>query len=153
MIHEELPDQPLYFCARDIFKVVHCTPIPAKQLISALRRAGYKCSGSHCEQESYKTDASFDVIWDIIRCWIKRHPISEQRATYPKTSVILGKEPSFQADFAVLPEVETESRVAKHLRFPKYDHSGPMARPKQPPNRDRSVDQSESGDGTKRPRL
>jgi N2,N2-dimethylguanosine tRNA methyltransferase len=37
---------------------------------SALKHAGYRFSMSHCEPESYKTDAPFDVIWDIIKCWV-----------------------------------------------------------------------------------
>ncbi|GAU89473.1 hypothetical protein RvY_02021 [Ramazzottius varieornatus] len=133
MIQEELPDQPFYIQSKDIFKVVHCLPIPSRNFFSALHHAGYKYSPTHCELDSIKTNAPFDVVWDIIRCWVKQNPIAENRRSEPKIARILGPEPKIQANFTLHPDADFGSRKNKMLRFPTAGVKGPMARPKRLP--------------------
>lgn len=38
---------------------------------SALLNAGYKVSFSHANKTSIKTNASNDIIWDVVRAWEK----------------------------------------------------------------------------------
>lgn len=40
--------------------------------------AGYRASGSHANPLAVKTDAPFNVIWDILRCWVQEHPVKPQ---------------------------------------------------------------------------
>ncbi|XP_055345995.1 tRNA (guanine(26)-N(2))-dimethyltransferase-like [Paramacrobiotus metropolitanus] len=130
MVQEEMPDRPLYYVAKDMFKVVHCNPIPSKQLLSAILHAGYTFSLSHCERESLKTNAPKQVMWDIIRCWVQKHPVSAERMEDAKISRILSKTPSITANFAPRPDADFESRRKKVLRFPELSQKGPMAKPK-----------------------
>lgn len=41
-------------------------------------RAGYRVSSSHASALGVKTDAPMSVIWDIMRCWVKDHPVKPQ---------------------------------------------------------------------------
>jgi hypothetical protein len=36
-----------------------------------------RVSGSHANPQAIKTDAPPSVIWDIMRCWIKDHPVKQ----------------------------------------------------------------------------
>jgi tRNA (guanine26-N2/guanine27-N2)-dimethyltransferase len=83
----------------DICKTVHCTPPKAATFRSALINAGYRVSGSHANPLAVKTDAPPSVIWDILRCWIKDHPI---KPVDPNSYAgkLLAKEPQLQANFA-----------------------------------------------------
>ena len=62
---------------------------------SAVMNAKYRVSGSHVTPLGIKTDAPMEVIWDIMRCWVKNHPVKAQSPEHPG-SVILSKEPSLQ---------------------------------------------------------
>ena len=35
-------------------------------------------SGTHCNPLAVKTDAPWDVIWDIMRAWVADHPVKPQ---------------------------------------------------------------------------
>lgn len=43
---------------------------------SAILNAGYKVSGSHCAPQAVKTDAPSNVMWDLVRGWIKKQPVT-----------------------------------------------------------------------------
>ena len=40
--------------------------------------ANYKISYSHCNRNSIKTDAPVLALWDILKQWIKDHPVNEK---------------------------------------------------------------------------
>ena len=40
-----------------------------------------RVSSSHANPLAVKTDAPCSVIWDILRCWVKLHPISMNKVT------------------------------------------------------------------------
>ena len=33
-------------------------------------------SGSHCEKGALKTNAPPSAVWDVLRCWERKHPVS-----------------------------------------------------------------------------
>jgi tRNA (guanine26-N2/guanine27-N2)-dimethyltransferase len=76
-----------------------------------------------------KTDAPMEVIWDIMRCWVKNHPIKAQSPEQPG-SVILSKEPSHEVDFSrhigSLSKAQAK-KVARFLPNPEK-HWGPKLR-------------------------
>ena len=37
--------------------------------------AGYRVSSTHANPLGTKTDAPFEVVWDIMRAWVKDHPV------------------------------------------------------------------------------
>ena len=49
--------------------------------------AGYRVSSTHANPLGIKTDAPFNVIWDIIRCWVQDHPVKGHDAdSYGKSA-------------------------------------------------------------------
>ena len=95
---EELPDTPLYFNLHDVCKTLRTTPMRAETLRSALINGGYRVSGTHCTPLGLKTDAPWDVIWDIMRCWVADHPV--KAAPGSNAEKILSKAPQHKANFS-----------------------------------------------------
>ncbi|TDG49477.1 hypothetical protein AWZ03_004160 [Drosophila navojoa] len=79
MVREELPDVPLYYTPDKLCCVLKLEIVPMLKMRSALLHAGYRVSYSHANKNSLKTDAPASVLWDLLRCWSKRHPVREDR--------------------------------------------------------------------------
>lgn len=131
MLKEELQDIPLYFVTDAICGIVHCQPMSLIQIRSAILNGGYRVSLSHAAQNSIKTDAPHDFVWDIIRTWVKSHPIKASRLM--ESSIIrtlLEKECTYQVSFEPHPEANPKSRTEKLLRFQENPekHWGPKSR-------------------------
>ncbi|KAL1452933.1 hypothetical protein WDU94_007116 [Cyamophila willieti] len=109
VILEEIKDIPLYYTLTNLCSVLHCEVIPMQDFRSALLHAGYKVSLSHCAKNSFKTNASMTVVWDILRCWVKLHPIAEKRLEDTTVRNLLSKQPAFEANFAYHPESISDS--------------------------------------------
>jgi tRNA (guanine26-N2/guanine27-N2)-dimethyltransferase len=114
-------------------RTVRCTPPRAEQLRSAIINAGFRVSGSHANPLALKTDAPPKVVWDIIRCWVKLHPIKPPEPnSYP--AAILSKEVETEADFKKAAGAVPESVKAGVKRFvqnpafwgPKARHGRPL---------------------------
>lgn len=45
---------------------------------AALINAGFRVSHQHKEPRAIKTDAPPEVVWDIMRCWVKKHPVGDR---------------------------------------------------------------------------
>lgn len=128
-ISEELPDIPLFLSLHNLCATLKCTSPSAVIFRSAVINAGYRISGTHVNPLGLKTDAPMDVIWDIMRCWVKSHPVKEQPSDQPG-SVILAKEPAFQANFARAVASLSKAQAKKVARFlPNPErHWGPKLR-------------------------
>ncbi|XP_057522092.1 tRNA (guanine(26)-N(2))-dimethyltransferase 1-like [Amaranthus tricolor] len=128
-ISEELPDVPLFLSLHNLGGTLKCTSPSAVIFKSAVLNAGYRISGTHTSPLGLKTDAPMSVIWDIMRCWVKNHPIKPQPSDQSGT-VILSKEPELQANFtravASLSQAQTK-KVARFLPNPER-HWGPKVR-------------------------
>lgn len=123
-VMEELPDVPLFVNPHDLSGTLKCVS-PSNQLFfNALGNAGYRSSGCHISPLALKTDAPMDVIWDIMRCWVKLHPIKAQ-PDETIGSIILSKEPVLQANFT-----RAAKRKERTKRFPlnPEDNWGPKSR-------------------------
>ncbi|XP_002736321.2 tRNA (guanine(26)-N(2))-dimethyltransferase-like [Saccoglossus kowalevskii] len=133
VVSEELPDCPLYYIVGKMCNVLHCSCPSLIQLRSAILHAGYEVSLSHASPEAIKTSAPSDVIWDIMRAWVKLHPVKQERLKEgnPATK-ILSKEPSIEVSFTTLPSANPRSRKFKLVRFPENPQKywGPKARAK-----------------------
>lgn len=114
-------------------RTVRCTPPPAEQLRSAIINAGFRVSGSHACPLALKTDAPPKVVWDIIRSWVKLHPIkAPEPGSYPAN--ILSKPVETEADFRKAAGAIPESVKAGVKRFvqnpafwgPKARHGRPL---------------------------
>jgi len=78
---------------------------------SALVRAGYRVSLSHCEPMSLKTDGPPHILWDIMRTWHSLHPAAlDKFSDSSPAKKILSVPPSVTIDFTPLSEKELKSR-------------------------------------------
>lgn len=128
-ISEELPDVPLFLSLHNLCATLKCTSPSAVIFRSAVINAGYRISGTHVNPLGLKSDAPMDVIWDIMRCWVKNHPVKAQPPDQAG-SVILAKEPVLQANFARAVASLSKAQAKKVARFlPNPErHWGPKLR-------------------------
>lgn len=68
---QELPDVPLFLSLHNLCATLKCTSPSAVIFRSAVINAGYRISGTHVNPLGLKSDAPMDVIWDIMRCWVR----------------------------------------------------------------------------------
>jgi tRNA (guanine26-N2/guanine27-N2)-dimethyltransferase len=128
-VSEELPDIPLFVSLHNLCATLKCTSPSAVMFRSAVINAGYRISGTHVNPLGLKSDAPMNVIWDIMRCWVKNHPVKAQPDDQAGT-VILAKEPVLQANFArafaSLSKAQSK-KIARFLPNPE-SHWGPKLR-------------------------
>lgn len=126
-VSEELNDVPLFYTLPDMCSTLHCNSPRMIDLQSALVNAGYRVSQQHKEPQAVKTDAPDDVVWDIMRCWVKKHPVSDKRKKKSPGQAILGQEPKIEADFTV-PSALWRKKSATRYQMNPEPHWGPKAR-------------------------
>ncbi|TMW57134.1 hypothetical protein Poli38472_003059 [Pythium oligandrum] len=128
-LSEELVDAPLHYTLPGLCKTLHCSNPRMDQLQGAIRHAGYEASQTHKVPDAIKTTAPNHVIWDIMRCWVKKHPLNKKREGQETPgSRILAKEPQLEANFSSKrPSVHEKPKA---LRFPQNPEPnwGPKAR-------------------------
>ncbi|XP_050079011.1 probable tRNA (guanine(26)-N(2))-dimethyltransferase [Anopheles maculipalpis] len=132
VIREELHDVPLYYALDRMCGILKLESIGMLSLRSALLHAGYRVSYSHASRTSIKTDAPISVLWDILRCWHRLHPVKAERFLegVPLTA-ILSKQPSQEYNIeAIHPDANPPSRKESLSRFPENPtaHWGPGTR-------------------------
>ncbi|XP_072980015.1 tRNA (guanine(26)-N(2))-dimethyltransferase 2-like isoform X3 [Typha angustifolia] len=115
-VSEELPDAPLFVSLHNLCATLKCACPTIAMLRSAVINAGYRISGTHVNPLGLKSDAPMNVIWDIMRCWVKIHPVKSREANQ-SGSVILSKEPIVQANFSEAVERLRKRQAKKAPRF------------------------------------
>ncbi|XP_053868607.1 tRNA (guanine(26)-N(2))-dimethyltransferase [Malaclemys terrapin pileata] len=133
MVTEELSDVPLYYTLDCLSSTIHCNTPSLLQFRSALLHAGYRVSLSHACKNAIKTDAPPSVLWDIMRCWERLHPVKRERLLDTSPAFhILSVEPTLQASFTVREDANPKSRKQGLKRFQENPEAywGPKARAK-----------------------
>uniref|UniRef100_A0A674H9A2 tRNA (guanine(26)-N(2))-dimethyltransferase n=1 Tax=Taeniopygia guttata TaxID=59729 RepID=A0A674H9A2_TAEGU len=133
VIAEELSDVPLYYTLDGLSSTIRSNTPSLLQLRSALLHAGFRVSLSHACRNAVKTDAPPAVLWDIMRCWAKLHPVKWERLPDSSPAArILAVEPTLQASFALHEDANPSSRKRGLKRFPENPEAfwGPKARAK-----------------------
>ncbi|NXO73628.1 TRM1 dimethyltransferase, partial [Phainopepla nitens] len=133
VIAEELSDVPLYYTLDGLSSTIRSNTPSLLQLRSALLHAGFRVSLSHACRNAVKTDAPPAVLWDIMRCWAKLHPVKRERLQDSSPAArILSVEPTLQASFALHEDANPSSRKRGLKRFPENPEAfwGPKARAK-----------------------
>lgn len=75
---EVVDRHPFFFNASAVSKVIHCIAPSDLQIRGAIRHLGYRAVRSHCQPGSIKTNAPWDVLWEIMREWVRqKQPIRE----------------------------------------------------------------------------
>ncbi|XP_067416599.1 tRNA (guanine(26)-N(2))-dimethyltransferase isoform X2 [Emydura macquarii macquarii] len=131
MVTEELSDVPLYYTLDSLSSTIHCNTPSLLQFRSALLHAGHRVSLSHACKNAIKTDAPPSVLWDIMRCWERIHPVKRERLTDTSPAFhILSVEPTLQACFAIREDANPRSRKQGLKRFQENPEAywGPKAR-------------------------
>ncbi|KAI9205119.1 N2,N2-dimethylguanosine tRNA methyltransferase [Polychytrium aggregatum] len=132
VISEEL-ETPFYYSLSSLSGSLRCTSPPLLTVFSALLHKGYKVSVSHACSGSIKTNAPTSVVWDVMRGWVKFHPVKTKSGEEQSVSAkLLAVEPSFEANFEPHPEMEAPSRKIKLVRYQvnPTKNWGPKARAK-----------------------
>ncbi|XP_065648108.1 tRNA (guanine(26)-N(2))-dimethyltransferase isoform X2 [Hydra vulgaris] len=120
VVLEELPDHPLYLVIDHLCNVLHSTTPSHAQFRSAVIHAGYEISSTHANQAGLKTSAPVSVIWDILRSWVKLHPVNQKKiSSNSPASVILSKESKRTANFEIIQTAVPQSKMMKLLRYPE----------------------------------
>jgi tRNA (guanine26-N2/guanine27-N2)-dimethyltransferase len=124
-VSEEL-DTPLYYTMPGLCQALKCTSPSNKDVKAALINAGYKVSGYHKEPTAIKTDAPDQVVWDVMRAWVERHPLKKDPPEDSATAKILAKKKSIEVDFT-MPKGGLGGNGEKISRFPNNpeSHWGP----------------------------
>lgn len=132
-VSEELPDCPLHYDIHSMSQCLKATPPPMALFRSAVINAGYRVSPAHCNPLAVKTDAPSEVLWDILRCWVKEHPVKEQKEKTPG-GVILEKEPAVVANWTRVNGAFTKAQREGVTRFPNNpeENWGPKMRAGRP---------------------
>ncbi|KAG7363778.1 S-adenosyl-L-methionine-dependent methyltransferase [Nitzschia inconspicua] len=99
-VSEEL-DTPLYYTMPGLCQALKCTSPSNKDFKAALINAGYKVSGYHKEPTAIKTDAPDEVVWDIMRAWVERHPLKKEPQEGSAAAKILAKQKTIEVDFTM----------------------------------------------------
>ncbi|CAH2010051.1 unnamed protein product [Acanthoscelides obtectus] len=131
VVLEELVDVPLYYTLDKLSGTLHVEMPSMMALRSALLNAGYHVSFTHMNKTSIKTDAPKKVVWDIMRCWARTHPVAQKRLIQGTPAFnILSIEPEKDYSFKIHPHANPESRKKGFLRFQENPtpHWGPGCR-------------------------
>jgi tRNA (guanine26-N2/guanine27-N2)-dimethyltransferase len=125
-VSEEI-DTPLYYQLPDLCQTLHSSSPPQRAVIAALRTAGYQVSGYHKDPSAIKTNAPNSVVWDVLRQWVKKHPLAKTPKEGSSAALILAKEPSsVEFDFTI-PKSALKKNNLNVRRFPMNPekHWGP----------------------------
>uniref|UniRef100_A0A914C3Q4 tRNA (guanine(26)-N(2))-dimethyltransferase n=2 Tax=Acrobeloides nanus TaxID=290746 RepID=A0A914C3Q4_9BILA len=128
VISEELHDVPFYYELPEFFHVLKSPVLRVVDFRSAVLNAGYRCSISHANAKSIKTDAPLDFIWDIVRTHAKQCNITSLPENLPG-HVILSKENSHTINFTYNSKAISKSQQEGMLRF--QDNKGKNWGPKE----------------------
>lgn len=128
-------ESPLYYVLDQLCAVMHCESPNHLVFRSAILNAGYKVSYSHANQNSIKTNAPMEKIWDVLKEWVKEKPVNKKWLKPEfKVSEILKKESTMKVDFTVRQDATPMSKRNKLIRFQEPPPFwGPKAKPKRKP--------------------
>ncbi|KAJ8131198.1 hypothetical protein O1611_g2427 [Lasiodiplodia mahajangana] len=71
-----LEPYPFYFHPTNLAGALHCVCPDEDSFRGALRHLGYEVTRSHCKAGSMRTNASWSVVWHIMRQWaLHKHPV------------------------------------------------------------------------------
>ncbi|KAF3895370.1 S-adenosyl-L-methionine-dependent methyltransferase [Trichophyton interdigitale] len=62
---------PFFFIVSNLARVLRTSTMPEIQFHGALRSLGYKSTRSHAKPNSIRTNAPWEVVWEIMREWVR----------------------------------------------------------------------------------
>ncbi|KAL1650298.1 RNA methyltransferase tRNA(m5U54)methyltransferase [Diplodia intermedia] len=71
---------PFFFSVSQLSRIMHCQALPDAAFKGAMRRLGYRTTRSHCKPGTVKTDAPWEVVWEVMREWVRqRSPVKDEK--------------------------------------------------------------------------
>jgi tRNA (guanine26-N2/guanine27-N2)-dimethyltransferase len=133
---EEL-DTPLYLSVSHLSKTLHCICPPLKVIKSALLNAKHQVSITHCDPLGIKTSAPISMLWDIMKEWIKGHPVKHQNDQilphYKTAHSILSRPMIHDVDISDHPDALKSKKGPRFQINP--ENWGPLPRAKKSKNK------------------
>jgi len=127
-VSEELRDVPLFYTLPSLSKTLTCSSPPREAFEAALDNLGYRVSQSHCTGDALKTDAPTTVVWDVMRAWVKKHPVNQKGKGKNRNKKgdeiatpgdnILAQEPSASIDFTPSKKIAAKYAAKRNKRLP-----------------------------------
>lgn len=77
---------PFYFSLNALSGVLHARTMQTDAFRGALRHLGYRSTRSHTKPNTIRTDAPWDVIWEVMREWIRQKAPIKEDALSPGTA-------------------------------------------------------------------
>lgn len=135
VLKEEL-ELPMFMHLPSMCKTLRVSAPPAASIRQVLEKRGYRVSQSHTDPQAIKTDAPVELIWDILRQWVKKSGNSfpeRKEGTMTAGERILQKESGIteEIDFTVKKDRFVRHGLVKTAaRFPHNPEPnwGPKAR-------------------------
>lgn len=84
--YAEIEPYPFFFMSTHLARTVHCATPSEDAFRGALRGLGYRVTRSHCKPGSIKTDAPWDVLWHVMREWIRQKAPVKKESIKPGTA-------------------------------------------------------------------
>ncbi|KAI5303611.1 3-oxoacyl-[acyl-carrier-protein] synthase [Ascosphaera pollenicola] len=76
---------PFFFIPSFLSKIIHTQTPPEYAFRGALKHLGYRSTRSHAKPGSIRTDAPWEVIWEIVREWARQKAPIREEAIRPGT--------------------------------------------------------------------
>lgn len=74
----QIDHHPFFIIPSTLSKVLHCQTPNEDELRGALRYLGYRVTRSHTKPGSIRTNASWSVLWEVMREWVRqKSPVKE----------------------------------------------------------------------------
>lgn len=123
-------DTPFFYSPSSMSSQIHISAPPILPLKSALENLGYKTSNTHAEGGFIKTNATAEIVWDVLKCWNELHPNENPRrqAKDPLSQKILSIPPSIKADFDTSEELLARQSSKRFYPNPE-ENWGPKKKP------------------------
>lgn len=127
----ELDPTPFFFMPGVLAKVLHTITPDENSLRGALRHLGYRVTRSHTKGGSIKTDAPWEVIWEVLREWVKQKSPIKEGALKPGTAgyTIMGLSKGNAAE-ASPAETALDEKSADATGTQKHDENKTVAETK-----------------------
>ncbi|KAJ5834248.1 tRNA (guanine(26)-N(2))-dimethyltransferase [Penicillium robsamsonii] len=77
---------PFFLSISALAKVIHTTTPPIDEFRGALSHLGYRSTRSHAKPNSVRTDAPWEVVWEIMREWARQKSPIKETSLKPKTA-------------------------------------------------------------------
>ncbi|CAK36858.1 uncharacterized protein An01g00070 [Aspergillus niger] len=121
---------PFYFSLSALSKVLHTSTISIDAMRGAIRHLGYRSTRSHARPNTIRTDAPWEVIWEIMREWVRQKSPIREGALKPGSpgAVIIPHPSTLEVVFDEALGRETAKKRLVRYQINPRENWGPLSR-------------------------